>query len=122
MFKKLLTFLCGIAPAGAMAAAATNIPVTDITSLPGVTSNTAAVTADNQVVVTADEIVAVQNAGVGALILKNSGNALSVADDMRVFSVPTESQAGGVLFVGDNVANTFSVLLLYSSMFLSSSR
>ena len=109
MFKKLLTFLCGIAPAGAMAAAATNIPVTDITSLPGVTSNTAAVTADNQILVTADEIVAVQNAGVGALILKNAGNALSVADDMRVFSVPTESQAGGVLFVGDNVANTFSV-------------
>ena len=100
MLKKLLAFMCGIAPVGAMAAAAENIPVTDI---PNINSTT--------VTVTTDEIKAVQSGNTlqvyGADLTDNT--ALNVAGDMRVFDTPIAQQQGGTLFISDSASNTFSL-------------
>ena len=109
MLKKLLAFLCGLAPVGAAVAATENINVTDIKDLAGYNaaeSSTIGIVMDDAVSVTADQIIAVQDAGLTALTIKN---ALNVDGDMRVFDTPIPQQAGGTLFVSNDVSDTFSL-------------
>ena len=108
MLKKLLAFMCGIAPVGAFAATE-NIPVTDITSLDGYNaseSSTVGIVMDGTVAVESDQIVAVQTADISALTV----GGLDVAGDMRVFYSQVLPQfGGGTLFISDDVSDNFSL-------------
>ena len=109
MLKKLLAFLCGLAPVGAVAAVPENINVTDIKDLAGYNaseSSNVGIVMDDAISIGADQIVAVQDAGITALTTKG---ALDVTGDMRVFDTPIPQQVGGTLFVSNDVSNTFSL-------------
>lgn len=108
MLKKLLAFICGLAPVGAAVAADnTPVPVQDITTLDGyVSSDTTNVIMGGGVVVGNDTNVAVKNAGLSALVVKDVvGDALDVADAMNVFvPVPDLLPGGGAFYISNEVS------------------
>lgn len=99
MLKKILAFMCGVAPFGAFAAT-DNISIMDVQNV-----NTDTVTVSDT------EIKAVQSGN--SLQVSGSdltgGIALDVAGAMRVFDEPSTRYGGGTLFISNLVSDTFSL-------------
>ena len=108
MLKKLLAFVCGVAPFGAMAADV--IEPIDITYITSPQNETVNVTIDDIYAVESGNALVITGNLTDGVALNITGDA-TTPGDLRVFETPMKQNTGGIFYISnaDTVGNPFSL-------------